>query len=263
MAKLKTVLDSLDGVEEAFHGFYQANDHGEFVLQLEDVDRHPTVRGLRTALDSAKTQRQEARAQLAHFQPILDAIGDDGDVDSTVHDLLGRMNGGGEGGEDIEARVAAKVKAVEAKFQRELDKATGRAGSMEKALYSRLVDSELDSYLERVGVKKELRPAVRALMKEKGPKVLELGEGDFKPVFPTDIHGVPEANQPLGDFITEWAKTDGAAHYLEPTGATGSGAPPKSGTGAPGGAKIYSQQQLQSGDFDLDAVAEGKATVVG
>lgn len=269
MGKLSTMLTSLDEVDESLHDFYQENERGEFVLQIDGVDDHPTVRGLTSALNAAKKQRRDAREALAQFQPLLDAIGEDGDIDNTVHELVARL-GSDDGSDDaearradVEARVAARMKALESRFTRDLEKAQGRATRLETALHDRLVNGELDAALEKAGVRQELRPAVRALMKEKGPKVLELGEGEFKGVFATDIHGVPEANQPIADYVTEWARSDGALHYIEPSGNEGSGAPPSRGSGGPPGSKRYTSDQLASGDFDIDALAEGKATVVG
>lgn len=259
MPRLRAVLENVDDLDEGLREFYRQNDHGEFVLDLEDVDAHPTVRGLRRALDAGKQQRDEMRERLSAFKPLLDALGDDADLDGEIHKLVGRL--GDNGGDDLESKMEGARKAIEAKYERELSKVQTRAQRLESELHDRLVSAELDAALEKAGVRPEVRPAVRALMKERGPKVLE-ADGGFRGVFPTDIYGVPEANQAIGEFIAEWSKSDDALAFIEPRGVQGSGAPQGRPNNGGGGRPRYTRDDLMSGNFDLDAVADGKAEIV-
>lgn len=56
---LKTVIETLDGLDEAFHSLYTEAD-GRFVLDLEGVDAHPDVANLKSAYERTKADKQAA-----------------------------------------------------------------------------------------------------------------------------------------------------------------------------------------------------------
>lgn len=259
--RISALVESLDELEEPLRGLYEENEHGEYVLRLDGVDKHPTVRGLRRALETAKAQRQEMREQLQTFQPLRDAVGEEGDLTETVHDLVARLQSPGTPSEDLDARLEARVKAIEAKHQRELQQLQQQLERREAAVRKHVLEAQLHSQLEAVGVPSEAREAVASMLERKGLTVHEV-DGDFRAVFPTDFHGVPEANQPLAEYIGEWAKSDAAAFFLAPTNASGSGAPPRGGRGSET-RRVVTRDQLRAGDFDIDSLAKGKSTVVG
>lgn len=68
---LKTVLDTLDGVDDAVKAFYAEKD-GKFILQIDGVDNHPDVANLKSAYERTKADKaalkvdaDKAKADLA------------------------------------------------------------------------------------------------------------------------------------------------------------------------------------------------------
>jgi len=257
--KLKAVLESLDGLDESLKGLYSKNEHGEFVLDLDGVDSHPAVRGLKAALETSKSQRTKLREK-------LDAFGDmtAEELQELVEFREAQAAGGGGGGgksDDVAAQLQQLKEKLEGKHTKESEKLTSRIEALQKALESRVVDGELDRAIAAKGFKEDLRPAVRALLKERKPTMVEDDDGNFVGVFKTDLSGIP-GDHSIGDFVDQWSKTDDAAAYIAPTGRTGSGA---DGNKRPAGGdgKFVTEQDLAEGTFDLEALAKGQVEVVG
>lgn len=68
---LKTVLDNLDGVDDAVKAFYAEKD-GKFVLQIEGIEAHPEIATLKNAYERVKADKaalkvdaDKAKADLA------------------------------------------------------------------------------------------------------------------------------------------------------------------------------------------------------
>lgn len=64
---LKSVVDTLDSVPEALRGEYTEQD-GKFYLNVEDIDNHPGVSGLRSALQKERGSRGNAEKQIKAWQ---------------------------------------------------------------------------------------------------------------------------------------------------------------------------------------------------
>jgi len=94
---------------------------------------------------------------------------------------------------------------------KDLEKLTTQLGEKEGALTKLVIDDGLNNALISANVKKELLPAVKALLRGQAQLV-----GDKAMV----------GDKALADFMTEWASTEGKA-YIE--------APQNSGGGASGG----------------------------
>lgn len=92
---LKTVVDTLDGLDEAVKPFYAEAD-GKFVLQVEGVDAHPDVANLRTAYERVKADRETAKAEAKKAKDDLAAaLKDKPDADALVKlrdELEGKIN---------------------------------------------------------------------------------------------------------------------------------------------------------------------------
>ncbi len=50
---LRTVISKLDDVDEALRGLYRETDSG-FILDLEGVDDHPDVKGMKVVMEDQK-----------------------------------------------------------------------------------------------------------------------------------------------------------------------------------------------------------------
>lgn len=68
---MKAVLDSLDGVDKAFHGEYKKGDDGKFHLEVEGGE---DTGALKRAKDYEKKERQKAEKALKDAQEAADAL---------------------------------------------------------------------------------------------------------------------------------------------------------------------------------------------
>jgi len=256
---LAAVIESLDDLDEALHPLYDQKD-GKYVLQVKGIDGHPSVRGLKSAYE--KTERQ-----LKDTKEKLDAFGDLTLED--VEELRQQAEEAGKalGDEELQAKLAEiqegfenKLAKVEAKHTKALQVSEARNATLTGELETRLVDNELDKSIAAQGFKEELRPAVRALMKERGPKLQEEG-GRFTGIFPVDLDGIP-GDHGINDYVSTWAKTDEAKAFLPASGNSGSGSSPLENTGGGGGGK--GKVAVQNGIVTVDPskVASGEVTVV-
>lgn len=252
--KLKAVLDSLEGLDDSLKPLYAENEHGEFVLDLDGVDSHPAVRGLAAALDNKKGALGKLRKQ-------LEAFGDTTAEDlqeklERLEELEGQQSGGGD---DQAAALRQLQEKLEGKHGKEAQKLQTRIDTLTTALQRRVIDGEIDRATDGI-FKPELRQAVRALLKQRSPTMVENDDGEFVGVFKSDLNGVP-GDHSIGDFVKEWMKTEEAAPFLPASGRTGSGA--ESGKRRMGGdQKIVTESDLAEGNFDLEALAKGQVEVV-
>jgi len=76
---LKTVLDTLDGVDDALKPFY-AETEGKFILQVEGVDSHPDVANLKSAYERTKADRDAARTERDAAKALAKDFPDDFDL---------------------------------------------------------------------------------------------------------------------------------------------------------------------------------------
>ena len=68
---LRTVIDTIDDIDEPLKGLYEERD-GKYVLKLEDVDSHPEVRALKTAYTAEKDKRAKVNALLEELKAKVD-----------------------------------------------------------------------------------------------------------------------------------------------------------------------------------------------
>lgn len=216
MAKLKSVLDSLDGVDESLHGFYVERD-GKHYLDAEGVE---DVGGLKSALAKEKAAAKAAKEALAKY-------------DGFDPEEFQRLKEAAEAAEAKKLEAEGNYKEIRERdakaFAKEIEKRDAEIGRRDKFIEKLVVENELNAAIEKVGVISELKDGARALFMIKGAKVVATEDG---------YNGLL-GDVPISDYVESWAKTDEAAHYLRPTGAGGSGT--KSGKAAPSGSKPRSE----------------------
>jgi hypothetical protein len=92
---LKTVVETLDGLDEAVKPFYAEAD-GKFVLQVEGIDAHPEVANLKTAYERVKADKDAAKlAEKKAKDDLASALKDKPDADALVKlrdELEGKIN---------------------------------------------------------------------------------------------------------------------------------------------------------------------------
>lgn len=222
---LPAAVESLDDIPEEAQEHYR-EDGGEFVLAVDGIKQHPKVSSLANAFEEQKSRREELQGKLKQFGDVTP-----GDVEQLREELAEAREGGDV---DVEAKIEEVKEKVASKYENELESEREERESVEEELHRLLVDNRLNQAIEEHDVKPEYRPAVRAMLKEKNPTVVEQ-DGRRVGVFKEGPDGIP-GEHPIEDFVSEWAESDAAKPYLPASGKGGSGSEPGgSGGGSPGG----------------------------
>lgn len=79
---LPILVEDQSKLPEGFEKLYEENDNGQFVLQVEGVDNHPDVHGLKSAYQKEKEKRQRFSQQVEQFKQKASLIPDDIDEDA-------------------------------------------------------------------------------------------------------------------------------------------------------------------------------------
>jgi len=179
---LKTILETLDGVDDAVAAFYTEDD-GKYILQVEGVDEHPDVANLRNAYQRTKADREQAKTEI-----------------KTLSQQLAEM----QQNRPDEAQLVAMRQELESKAQAE----TARAADLEKRLMGVTRDRSLDEALASAGITNPtFQKAARALL---APQVKV--EGD-RAIIETDMG--PMA---LQEHVKRWVASEGSAFVTPPSG---------------------------------------------
>lgn len=258
MPKLKARVDSLDDLPEALHDLYEEVDGG-FVLALEDVDAHPGVKGLKSALDKEKESRakfakelatlreqmgdldpDKARAAQARLQELEDKkLLDEGKVEELLAQRTQRM------AKDHEAQV----KALKAQLEEAQAQGTELSGQLQKVL--------VEGAIRDAAVKNGVRPTAVTDVLMRGNSLFKL---DGETPVPRDPKGeiIRGKNGVDPMSIDEWfgSLQADAPHLFEPSnggGAAGSGRGQGSQT-----RRTLSLSDPQAIGANLEAVAAGE-----
>lgn len=129
--------------------------------------------------------------------------------------------------EELTDQLAKSTRETEKTIRqltRERDEAVAAADGERKAVTRLTVDNELTDALSKAGIKKELIPAARALLKEQG--ILEVeSEGDVRRAVAKMMADGKEQRIPLGDYITKhFATSEIGKAFIPASGDSGGGA---------------------------------------
>jgi len=184
---LKTILETLEGVDDALQSFYVEND-GKYVLQVEGVDEHPDVANLRNAYQRTKADREQAKTEL-----------------KTLSQQLAEM----QQNRPDEAQLVAMRQELESKAQAE----AARAAELESRLMGVTRDRSLDEALAGAGITNPTYlKAARALL---APQVKVDGD---KAIIETDMG--PMA---LQEHVKRWVASEGQPFVTPPSGGGAKG----------------------------------------
>ena len=197
---LKTVLESLDGVDDAVKSFYAETD-GKFILQVDGVDSHPDVANLKSAYERTKADRDAARAERDEAKGKLKAVPDDFDAEKWAKIKDGKPD---------EAALIQLRKELEAERDAQKDRADKAEA---KALQSAL-DRDLTDALTEAGVTNPSFAKAARTMLSDGVKIDETG----KPYVETDMGPLA-----LTEHVKRWAAGDGKDFVTPPQGGGGKG----------------------------------------
>ena len=218
---LKTMLESLDDVPEAIQEHYKEYDQSGatvYILDIEDVDTHPTVANLKSAFERVKADRKTLNDQVKELEGKTKLIPEDFDPDEWERLKAGHK----EADPDADRKNSEKLRAqIEKRLDEERVKPlTERNEKLERFLERRLLDDDLTRELIENGISKKFLAAARALLKEKRIFKQIEGDDDFRIVADTDM-----GEMELAKYVKDWAGTDEGKTFVEEprgTGAQGS-----------------------------------------
>lgn len=183
---LKTVLDTLDGIDDAVKPLYVEKD-GKFILDLEGVDGHPEVANLKSAYERVKADKATLKTE----------------ADKAREDLAAAL----KGTPDAAALVAERQRLEGERDSaiRERDEARGQITGLTR-------DQALSEALISAGVTDGgLQKGASAILRDQ----IKMVEG--KPVVETDMG--PKA---LADHVKHWAAGEGKS-FVSPSKGGGAG----------------------------------------
>lgn len=206
---LKTVIESVDGLDEAIAGLYKQNEDGDgYILDIEGVDDHPKVRGVVTANAENKRKRDKYKSELEALQARYEGLPEDFDADA--FEAL-KTQADGKEPPKTDEQVARVREQLENKHKRDLEKIETERDRYKGLLNRATVDDGLSKALDEAGIDAKYKPAVRALLKDKGAIKLVDEDDRFDAVVETDMGAMP-----LSSYVKEWAASDEGKHYVEP-----------------------------------------------
>jgi hypothetical protein len=197
---LKTVLDTLDGVDDAFKSLYSEAD-GKFVLQLDDVDNHPTVANLKNAYGSEKTKRQEQGEELAAAKAKLAGFPDDFDLDVWKGKAVKKPDETAQ----IELRKTLEAERDEWKGKFEVANGTIRENAITRTLEDALVASGVGDDGLRKAAANLLKPSVS--VDDKGNGFIDSDVGPLS----------------VQEHVAKWVSTEGQSFVSKPKGGGSKG----------------------------------------
>lgn len=230
--KLKAILDSLEGLDDAIAALYIEFDAGEgvtkFKLNVEGLDNHPEVGTLRRALNRQKEDNRVLRTDKAALDARLDGLPDDFDGEK-YEELRAAVEAkpGSKPEEEIrrEAADAAK-KAAQAIAQREKEPIEADRDRYRARLETLERDRVLNDALDAVKVDDPInRKAARALLRDQ-IRVVEQ-DGEFVALAKHDDIG----DIPVAEHVNTWAQTDEGKRFVSPRESEGGGSEGGSGRG--------------------------------
>jgi len=235
--------EEYQGLDEARQEDYRQAQDGRWVLQLEDVDNHPAVKGLASALGRYREVASDARAMkaLKDRAEQMEEAWEGLDPEET-RAALERLQELEEKQPDVQAQIEQAKSQVQKTADRKVKTLEERVAELEAALEDKegfirklTIDRELDRALEHGDVIKGLRPGAKSLLKVQfRPEVErvvdeETGEVDYRGIVRTDT-GEPK----ISDFVATWLTTPEGKEYLPASGNVGTKS--KTGTGGKRGA---------------------------
>lgn len=229
---LQSVVDSLDGIDEAVQGFYEEKD-GKYYLSLDgDIKEHPAVKPLQVAYERDAAKRKEQSAKLTSLQAKLDGLPEDftpeqyNELRDKV-DEIEATNGHASGEVEADVRKAvAKAEREAKRAERERATALEQNGQLMSGLQRLLVENSMQDELLKANVDPRYLPAVKALIRED----FKVVEDSDSPIGFAAVAG-PDELTPK-EYIKAWSQADENKIYIS-AGSNSGGSAKGSSDAAP------------------------------
>lgn len=207
---LKALYATADDIPEAVKSLYSEATDGRFVLDIEDVDNHPKVRGVITANRENAKKAQDRQAKIEELEGKIAGLPEDFDADE-----WGRLKSGAKPDEQLQAlkdQHARAFEAIKAKHKTDLDSLSGQLNERDGYIDGQTRRDALTAALDEAG----FDPIHKGLLVDHlGPKIKVRREDDGSRVAfaDTDLGEIA----PL-DFVKEFAGKGGKAYLAKPSG---------------------------------------------
>jgi len=187
---LKTVLDSLEGVDDAVQQFYAQTDDGTYVLQVEGVDQHPDVANLKSAYERTKADKQAAAQERDALRAKVNGLPED--FDPKEWEKL-KKGGQADPQELVQLRQTLEAERDEWKTKFEELQGQTRKMTVERTLAETLAAQGVTNPTYQKAAAAMLGP--QAQLDDKGNAVVDTDMGPM----------------PLADHVKRWVASDLAA----------------------------------------------------
>lgn len=244
---LRAVLtnEEFTELDEELRGLYK-QDQGKsaWVLELEEVDNHPMVRGLSSTLSkfkeiapdakTLKTRMEEAQSTREAHDLLVAAWGElNPEETKTALERLAELEAGNKD-VDVPAAVEAAKTTLQKKHDRELQQRGEIIDGLKTDLAERdsfivdlVIEQELDAGLAHIKAIEELREGAKAYLYRKyGPKVEKIEDENTGKIRYQGVIKVSGVESTLPDFFERWQTEEEAYPYLPPSGNRGTGSKP-------------------------------------
>ena len=229
MPKLPAVAESLDAIPEPHREFYVETD-GKYVLDA-DVDGHPAIAGLKSALDKERRSGAEWKRKAAAYEKLGLSPEEIGDL-KAEHDRAQADDGKGK--LDIEKVLAKRIKELE---DQQIRPAQERAEKAERELRQlRLTDRVRAAALEAEVIPEDVDDVLLLTTRH-------FDLDDKGAVVVLDDDGDPTGQTPKQWFAEQFKKRK--PKFFKGTSASGSGARTSDGSGSGGGVVRLSRQDAK------------------
>lgn len=221
---IKALLSSLDDVDEALRPLYVEQDiaGAKFhVLQIDGIDSHPTVRGLKTASEARRTKIIALETKVADLEVRVDGLPEDFDADAYTA-LKAKADSGTKPVDPAETErlIADRVAKATKKANDEKVAAEAERDTIKAQRDNLVRDAVVNEQLDKAGVSPMYRKAVRALLVP-DCEVIEDESGSLSVIVRDKKL---DTRVPAADFIRSWAESDEGKHYVAPIDNSGGGA---------------------------------------
>lgn len=222
---LKTVLESLDGLDEAVQPLYTQVDD-KYVLNVEGIDHHPDVANLKSAYERVKDDKRRAAEERDAFKSRLEGLPEDFDPKEWE-----KLKKGGKADPDELVQLRKTLESERDEWKGKYETEVTRARQM-------AIERTLDGALAEQGVTNPTYvKAARVLLSS---QVQTDAEGN--PVVETDMGPVP-----LADHVKRWVAGEGKAFVTPPSGGGAKGN--DGGSTSNAGKKAKDMNEAEKGRF--------------
>lgn len=235
MPALKTLLEKLDELPEALHEYYTEKD-GKFILDVDGIDDHPSVRALKNALESQKDARRKAADEITKLKERLAKIPEDFDPEEVTRlraqieeyeaDPSKKDKTGQEALVAARKQLEQKIANMEKEHAKTIEGLNKKIASKDTFISQLLIDEGLTKALVEANVGKDFMKAAKAMLRQ-NVKVVEEDDGEYKAIIDTDVGVVG-----IDKYVSDWAASDEGKPFIPPAkgGDAGGPAKPKRGS---------------------------------